>query len=298
MAAGALHPDAQAIAQGANSTSVQRRHCLTGRGARTPTFTKATGITIRRVDADDAALLAACRASGAQAQPTSLLLVDAARALACRGRRPSSSRQVQAAFEARIPAHLRGRTRGQGSQWFGFSTRAPRRRLQQGERGAAGRRHHAELAGPKNRAKVCARSGSHRTTCRSSAPASSRWARGATEHVGCAASSPTWRAPPRAATPTRSEPSPAASARSRLSQLLLPRAPECAPTSRGQGGGRRSRVMFPGPAQPGFCYVNIAGGAVAKRDTRPPRCLPRVPQRASRPTASPTATTNGRGQRA
>jgi iron(III) transport system substrate-binding protein len=66
-----------------------------------------------------------------------------------------------AALEAAIPAQLRGKDDGQGSQWFGFSTRArvvvyDKTRVQKSEVDT-----YESLADPVNKGRLCTRSGSH-----------------------------------------------------------------------------------------------------------------------------------------
>lgn len=123
-------------------------------------FTKATGIKINRVDADDAGLLARLRSEGASSPADVILLVDAARIILADADglfQPVKS----SVLASRIPAQLRGKDDGQGSQWFGFSTRA---RVIVFNKGSVKRDDvdtYEELADPKNKGKVCTRSGSH-----------------------------------------------------------------------------------------------------------------------------------------
>ncbi|HMO47673.1 MAG TPA: extracellular solute-binding protein [Rubrivivax sp.] len=123
-------------------------------------FTKATGIRINRIDADDAGVIARLKAEGAASPADVVLLVDAARLTKAEAEglfQPVNS----ALLQQRIPAHLRGHTDGSGPQWFGFSTRA---RLIVYNKAAVQRADadtYQELADPKNKGKVCTRSGSH-----------------------------------------------------------------------------------------------------------------------------------------
>ncbi|WP_295643061.1 Fe(3+) ABC transporter substrate-binding protein [uncultured Methylibium sp.] len=123
-------------------------------------FTKATGIRINRVDADDAGILARLRSEGASSPADVILLVDAARLWRAEAEglfQPLKS----ATLEARIPAKLRGKDSGSGSQWFGYSTRA---RVVVYNKMSVKREDvdtYEELADPKNKGKVCTRSGSH-----------------------------------------------------------------------------------------------------------------------------------------
>jgi len=123
-------------------------------------FTKATGIKINRVDADDAGILARLKSEGAASPADVILLVDAARLWHA---------EVDGLFQpvkssllvSRIPATLRGKDDGQGPQWFGFSTRA---RVIVYNKVAVKKDDvdtYEELADPRNKGKVCTRSGSH-----------------------------------------------------------------------------------------------------------------------------------------
>ena len=123
-------------------------------------FSKATGIRINRIDADDAGVLARLQAEGAASPADVVLLVDAARLTKAEADglfQPVNS----ALLQARIPAHLRDGNDGSGPQWFGFSTRA---RVIVYNKAAVQRADvdtYEELADPKNKGKVCTRSGSH-----------------------------------------------------------------------------------------------------------------------------------------
>ena len=123
-------------------------------------FTKATGIRIQRVDADDAGILARLKAEGSASPADVILLVDAARLWKAETEglfQPFKS----PVLNKRIPAHLRGKDDGQGSQWFGFSTRA---RVVVYNKAAVQREDvdtYEELADPRHKGKLCTRSGSH-----------------------------------------------------------------------------------------------------------------------------------------
>jgi iron(III) transport system substrate-binding protein len=123
-------------------------------------FTKATGIKINRVDADDAGILARLKSEGASSPADVILLVDAARFW--RGEVDGLFQPVKSkVLEQRVPVTLRGKDSGQGSQWFGFSTRA---RVIVYDKASVKRDDidtYAELADPKHKGKVCTRSGSH-----------------------------------------------------------------------------------------------------------------------------------------
>lgn len=123
-------------------------------------FTKATGIKIQRVDADDAGVLARLRNEGSASPADVVLLVDAARLWKAESEglfQPVKS----AVLESRIPATLRGADNGQGAAWFGFSTRA---RVVVFNKSKVSRQDvdtYAKLAEPRNKGRLCTRSGSH-----------------------------------------------------------------------------------------------------------------------------------------
>ena len=123
-------------------------------------FTKATGIKINRVDADDAGILARLKAEGAASPADVILLVDAARL----GKADMDGlfRPVKSlALEAAIPAQFRAKPGPEGTTWFGFSTRArvvvyDKLRVKKADVDT-----YEALADPKNKGLLCTRSGSH-----------------------------------------------------------------------------------------------------------------------------------------
>lgn len=123
-------------------------------------FTKQTGIKINRVDADDAGLLARLKSEGSASPADVILLVDAARLW--RAEVDGLFQPVKSKLlETRIPAQWRSKDDGNGSQWFGFSTRARlivfnKTLVQRGDVDT-----YEKLADPKNKGKFCVRSGSH-----------------------------------------------------------------------------------------------------------------------------------------
>ena len=123
-------------------------------------FTKATGIRINRVDADDAGLLARLQSEGKASPADVILLVDAARLW--RAEVDGLFQPVKSAvLESKIPAQLRGKDEGQGSQWFGFSTRARVIVYDKMKVKKTDVDTYEKLADPVNKGKVCTRSGSH-----------------------------------------------------------------------------------------------------------------------------------------
>jgi iron(III) transport system substrate-binding protein len=123
-------------------------------------FTKATGIRINRIDGDDNGIASRLKSEGASSPADVVLMVDAARLW--RAEIDGQFQPVRSKIlEARIPAHLRGKDDGQGSQWFGFSTRArlvvyDKARVPRGDVDT-----YEKLASAANKGRLCTRSGSH-----------------------------------------------------------------------------------------------------------------------------------------
>ena len=123
-------------------------------------FTRATGIRINRVDADDAGILSRLRAEGQASPADVILLVDAARLW--RGEIDGLFKPIQSPLlEKAIPAHQRAKARPEGSSWFGFSTRARVIVYDKSRVKAEDVDTYEKLALPVNRGKLCVRSGSH-----------------------------------------------------------------------------------------------------------------------------------------
>ncbi len=123
-------------------------------------FTKATGIRINRVEADDAGILARLKAEGTASPADVILLVDAARLW--RGEQDGLFQPVKSAvLEQRIPAQLRGSDAGPGPQWFGLSTRVRMVVYDKARVAAADVDSYEDLASPKLKGLLCVRSGSH-----------------------------------------------------------------------------------------------------------------------------------------
>ncbi len=124
-------------------------------------FTKATGIQLNRVDADDAGILARLKAEGTASPADVILLVDASRLW--RGEIDGLFQPVRSkVLDDAIPPQLRGKPSATGeTPWFGFSTRArvivyDKLRVKQDDVDT-----YEELGDPKNKGKLCIRSGSH-----------------------------------------------------------------------------------------------------------------------------------------
>ena len=124
-------------------------------------FTKATGIKINRVDADDAGIIARLKAEGASSPADVILLVDAARLW--RGDQDGLFLPIKSTLlDDTIPASLRAAPAADGgTPWFGFSTRArvvvyDKIRVKPEDVDT-----YEELGDAKNKGKLCIRSGSH-----------------------------------------------------------------------------------------------------------------------------------------
>ena len=123
-------------------------------------FTKATGIKVNRVDADDAGILARLKAEGAASPADVILLVDAARLW--KGDVDGLFKPIKSsALEAAIPAKLRASASAEGTTWFGFSTRARVVVYDKLKVKKADVDTYEELADPKNKGLLCTRSGAH-----------------------------------------------------------------------------------------------------------------------------------------
>jgi iron(III) transport system substrate-binding protein len=123
-------------------------------------FTKATGIKINRIDADDAGILARLKTEGVSSPADVILLVDAARLWRADVDglfQPTKS----TVLDSSIPTQYRAKTTPEGATWFGFSTRA---RVVVYDKTKVKRTDvdtYEKLALPANKGKFCVRSGSH-----------------------------------------------------------------------------------------------------------------------------------------
>ena len=124
-------------------------------------FTKATGIKINRVDADDAGVIARLKAEGAASPADVILLVDASRLW--RGEVDGLFQPIKSKLLTDvIPEQFRAKTDGNGqTPWFGFSTRARVIVYNKVSIKSQDADTYEELADPKNKGKLCIRSGSH-----------------------------------------------------------------------------------------------------------------------------------------
>ena len=123
-------------------------------------FTKATGIKVNRVDADDAGILARLKAEGAASPADVILLVDAARLW--KGDVEGLFKPIKSpTLEAAIPVNLRAKASPEGTTWFGFSTRARVVVYDKLKVKKTDVDTYEELADPKNKGLLCTRSGAH-----------------------------------------------------------------------------------------------------------------------------------------
>jgi iron(III) transport system substrate-binding protein len=173
----ALAASCPAVAQEQVLNLYSARHYSTDEALYT-NFTKATGIKVNRVDADDAGILQRLKAEGAASPADVILLVDAARLWKAEVDglfAPIKSKLLEDA----IPVTLRAKARPEGTPWFGFSTRARvvvynKANVQRDDVDT-----YEELGDAKNKGKLCTRSGSH--------PYNLSLFGAVTEHVGPAA---------------------------------------------------------------------------------------------------------------
>ncbi len=123
-------------------------------------FTRQTGIRINRIEAGDEALLERIRNEGRNSPADVILLVDAARLWKAENEglfQPVKS----AVLQSRVPDYLRSKDDGQGSQWFGFSTRARVIVYNKAAIKPELVRSYEDLARPELKGQVCTRSGAH-----------------------------------------------------------------------------------------------------------------------------------------
>jgi len=159
LAAAALMGAAGASAQEQVVNLYSARHYQTDE-ALYSNFTKATGIKVNRVDADDAGILARLKAEGAASPADVILLVDAARLW--KGDIEGLFKPIKSpTLEAAIPVNLRAKASPEGTTWFGFSTRARVVVYDKLKVKKADVDTYEELADPKNKGLLCTRSGAH-----------------------------------------------------------------------------------------------------------------------------------------
>lgn len=234
-------------------------------------FTQKTGIKINRVDADDAGILARLKAEGAASPADVILLVDAARLW--KGEADGLFLPVKSArLEAAIPAKFKAMAQADGGvAWHGFSSRARVVVYDKVKVNRADVDTYEELADPKNKGKLCTRSGSH--------PYNLSLFGAMLEHQGAAATQ-TWlkglvdnmaRAPKGGDTDqikgvASGECAIALTNSYYLARLLRSNNPD------EKAMAEKVGVVFPNQASWGT-HVNIAGGAVAKNSKNVPNAV-------------------------
>ena len=119
-------------------------------------FTKQTGIRINRIEGGEDSLIERIRNEGARTPADVLITVDAGRMW--RAEEAGLLQGIKSKLlESRIPAHLRD----PNGMWFGFSVRARVIMFDKSKVKASELSRYEDLADPKWKGKLCARSGSH-----------------------------------------------------------------------------------------------------------------------------------------
>ena len=123
-------------------------------------FQQKTGIEVRLIEGNDAAMIERIRNEGANSPADVLLLVDAARLW--KAEQEGMFAPVDSALlRERIPASLQGADTGKGPAWWGFSTRARAIAYDKSRVKPEQVDTYAKLASPELKGMVCTRSGSH-----------------------------------------------------------------------------------------------------------------------------------------
>lgn len=233
-------------------------------------FTKATGIRINRVDADDAGILARLKAEGSASAADVVLLVDATRLW--KGEVDQLFAPIKSpVLEKAVPTHLRAQARDEGSMWFGLSTRARVIVYDKQKVNRSDVDTYEKLGDPRNAGRLCVRSGSH--------PYNLSLFGAMLEHLGPAATE-TWlkglvanmaRSPKGGDTDqikgvASGECGVALANSYYLARILRSNTPEDKVIA------ERVGVIFPNQASWGT-HMNIAGGAVARHAKHPENAL-------------------------
>ncbi len=230
-------------------------------------FTKTTGIKINRVDADDAGILARLKAEGTASAADVILLVDASRLW--RGEADGLFQGIRSTvLEQAIPENLRSTPDANGNiAWFGFSTRARVIVYDKAKVSKDDVDTYEKLADPKNKGKVCIRSGSHpynlslfgAITEHLGEPQAEQWLRGVVANF---ARSPKGGDTDQIKGVASGECAIAVTNSYYLARLMRSDKPE------DRAVADRVGVVFPNQSSWGT-HVNIAGGAVARNAKHP-----------------------------
>ncbi|MEP7281405.1 MAG: extracellular solute-binding protein [Rubrivivax sp.] len=224
-------------------------------------FTRATGIRIQRIDGDDAGIVSRLKSEAAASPADVVLLVDGARLW--RAEVEGLFQPVRSAvLEQRIPAHLRGKDDGAGSQWFGFSTRARVIVYDKSRVPRADVDTYEKLASPVNLGRLCTRSGSHPYNLslfgamleHLGPAAAEQWLQGLVKNM---ARSPKGGDTDQIKAVASGECAVALTNSYYLARLMRSKKPE------DQAAVERVGVVFPNQGDHGT-HVNVAGGAVAR----------------------------------
>ena len=234
-------------------------------------FTKATGIKLNRVDADDAGIIARLKAEGSASPADVILLVDASRLW--RGEIDGLFQPLKSALlDDAIPAQYRAKPTGAGeTAWFGFSSRARVIVYDKTKVNKEDVDTYEELGDPKNKGKLCIRSGSH--------PYNLSLFGAVTEHLGPAAAEQ-WLSgmvANMARTPKGGDTDQVKAVASGecgiavtntyyLARLMRSQNPE------DQAVAERVGLVFPNQQSWGT-HVNIAGGAMARHSKNPTNAI-------------------------
>ena len=252
-------------------------------------FTQATGIRINRIEAGDEQLLERLKSEGANSPADVLLIVDASRLYAAQ--QAGLFRPVRSAtLDARIPAAMRD----PDGEWYGFSSRARVIVYNKARIAPADISSYESLADPRNKGKLCVRSGSHPYNLSLVAAMiehdgeakAEAWARGLVANFA------------RHAQGRRQRPDQGGGGgrvRRRGSQHLLLRARPALDQARGPGDRGEDRRGVAQPGERRHARQHLGRRRAQARAARGRRGeVPRVPRRATpRSATSPTATTNG-----
>ena len=123
-------------------------------------FTKLTGIKINRVEAGDEAILERLRSEASRSPADVLLVVDAARLW--KAQIDGLFSPVKSALlEARVPAEMRSKDDGKGSEWFAISSRARVIVYNKNSIDPKTVLNYEDLAKPTLKGKICTRSAAH-----------------------------------------------------------------------------------------------------------------------------------------
>ncbi len=225
-------------------------------------FTKATGIRINRVDADDAGIIARLKAEGSASPADVILLVDAARLW--KGEVEGLFLPIQSKIlDTAIPPQLRAKPTDVGkTAWFGLSTRARVIVYDKVKVKKEDVDRYEKLADPINKGKVCIRSGSHpynlslfgATTEHMGPQKTEAWLKGMVDNM---ARSPKGGDTDQIKGVASGECAIAVTNSYYLARLLRSSNPE------ERAIAERVGVVFPNQSTWGT-HINIAGGAVAK----------------------------------